>query len=104
MASRNRIGTVTRATSSCIRRGMRPRGTLLLILVMTTGTIAVSATPLDDAVRLQREGRNRDAQRALRALLPELRVSSDPAALARALTAATDASLALGDYEAAIQE
>ena len=36
--------------------------------------------------------------------MPGLRVSSDLAALARALAAATDASLALGEYEAAIQE
>src|SRR5256712_490925 len=83
------------------RRIVRP---LVLIIVMTTATPAFSATPLDDAVRLQREGRNREAQRALRALLPELRVSTDRAALARALTAVTDASIALGDYESAIQE
>src|SRR5256712_1464270 len=83
------------------RRIVRP---LVLIIVMTTGTPAFSATLLDDAVRLQREGRNREAQRALRALLPELRVSTDRAALARALTAVTDASIALGDYESAIQE
>ena len=65
---------------------------------------AVTATPLDDAIRLQREGRNRDAQRALHKLLPDLRASNDLAALARALAAATDASLALGEYEPAIQE
>ena len=35
---------------------------------------------------------------------PDLRASTDRAALARALAAATDASIALGDYESAIQE
>ena len=77
---------------------------VLLFTVMAAGAPAFSATPLDDAIRLQREGRNREAQRALRELLPGLRASSDRAALARALAAATDASLALGEYEAAIQE
>jgi len=71
---------------------------------MMAVTSAFAATPLDDAVRLQREGRNRDAQRALRAMLPELRASGDRASLARALASATDASIALGDYESAIQD
>src|SRR5262245_31206801 len=78
--------------------------TLVFIIVLAVSRSAVSATPLDDAVRLQREGRNRDAQRALRALLPDLRASGDRAGLARALAAASDASLALGEYEAAIRE
>src|SRR3989454_1253923 len=77
---------------------------LVLFLLMTTGTSAFPASPLDEAVRLQREGRNREAQNALRMLLPELRRSADRAALARALAAATDASLALGEYESAIQD
>ena len=77
---------------------------LVFVVLMTTGTPAFPATPLDDAVRLQREGRNREAQLALRALLPDLRASNDRAALARALAAATDASIALGEYESAIQE
>jgi len=83
---------------------VRRLGPLLLLTVIAAGTPALSATPLDDAIRLQREGRNREAQRALRAMLPGLRASSDLAALARALASATDASLALGEYEAAIQE
>src|SRR5947207_7359711 len=83
------------------RRLVRP---LVLVVLMTAGTSALSETPLDQAVRLQRQGRNRDAQSALRALLPDLRASSDRAALGRALAAATDASLALGEYESAIQE
>ena len=77
---------------------------LVLLAVMTAAPPAFSATPLDDAVRLQREGKNREAQLALRALLPELRVSPDRAGLARALAAVTDASLALGEYESAITE
>lgn len=88
---------------------------LVLLTVMSAGVHAFSATPafalgatadkpLDDAIRLQREGRNREAQLALRALLPALRGSTDRAALSRALAAATDASLALGEYESAIQE
>ncbi|HEY6362536.1 MAG TPA: tetratricopeptide repeat protein, partial [Vicinamibacterales bacterium] len=71
---------------------------------MTIGTSSFSATTLDDAIALQREGRNGDAQRAIQALLPDLRASGDRAALARALAAATEASLALGQYEAAIKE
>ena len=67
-------------------------------------TPAFPATPLDDAIRLQREGRNREAQRALRALLPAFARR----AIARRWPArsrpSTDASLALGDYESAIQE
>ena len=77
---------------------------LLLLFAIAVNPPAISATPLDDAIRLQREGRNRDAQRALRELLPGLRASGDLAGLARALAAVTDASLALGEYEAAIQE
>src|SRR6266850_4214478 len=83
------------------RRLFRP---LVLVVLLTAGTSALSGTPLDQAVRLQREGRNREAQSALRALLPGLRVSGDRSALGRALAAATDASLALGEYESAIQE
>src|SRR5262245_64065632 len=45
-----------------------------------------------------------DLQAALRSLLPGLRASNSQADLARALTALTDASLALGDYEAATRE
>ena len=71
---------------------------------MAAGRPASAATPLDEALRLQHEGKDREAQRALRALLPALRAANDRAALARALTAATDASLALGEYEPAIRE
>ena len=76
----------------------------VLVITVTAAAPVFAAAPLDDAVRLQREGRNRDAQRALREMLPELRASGNQAALARALTAVTDASIALGDYESAIQE
>ena len=77
---------------------------LVLIMAIAGVTLAAQTTPLDDAIRLQREGRNREAQHALRALLPELRASNDRTALVRALAAATDASIALGDYESAIQD
>jgi tetratricopeptide (TPR) repeat protein len=87
-----------------MNRRRRIVGSIVFIISIATGTAAFAATPLDEAVRLQREGRNRDAQRALRAMLPELRASSDRASLARALAAVTDASIALGDYESAIQE
>src|SRR5262245_19332865 len=81
-------------------------GQLLLVISFSTpsGRLALAATPtpLDEAVALQQDGRNQEAQTALRALLPGLRASSDRAALARALTALAEASLALGHYEAAI--
>ena len=88
-----------------MHRRRRTVGPLLLVLVLTLVRSAAPASPspLDEAVRLQREGKNRDAQRTLRALLPELRAARDREALARALTALTDASLALGDYEPALQ-
>jgi len=79
----------------------------VVLVLVTTGSWVLAAspdTPLDDAIRLQRQGQNREAQAALRALLPDLRRSNDRAALARALAAVTDASLALGEYEPAIQE
>lgn len=59
---------------------------------------------LDEAIRLEQAGRALEAQRALRALLPDLRASGDHAGLARALVAATEASLALGEYESALRE
>ena len=78
---------------------------LVILALMTSGTQVLAADKtLDDAIRLQRQGQNREAQAALRALLPDLRRSDDRAALARALAAVTDASLALGEYESAIQE
>ncbi len=77
---------------------------VLSVVLSTHAASAVAGTPLDEAVRLQREGRNRDAQRALRALLPDLRISGDRHALGRALNAVTDASIALGEYEQAILE
>jgi len=86
---------------ACFRRIL---GRLVVFVLTAAGTSAFSATPLDEAIRLQHEGRNREAQRAIRALLSGLRVSSDRASLARALVAVTDASLAVGDYEPAIQE
>src|SRR5262245_18010035 len=85
-------------------RRARTLGPLLLAVSMAAGRPASAATPLDEALRLQHEGKDREAQRALRALLPALRAENDRAALARALTAATDASLALGEYEPAIRE
>lgn len=63
---------------------------------------ATAGPTLNETLQLQREGKNREAQQALRALLPELRGSGDRMALARALAAATDAAIALGDYESAI--
>jgi tetratricopeptide (TPR) repeat protein len=87
-----------------MNRRRRIVASIVFFISIATGAAAFAATPLDEAVRLQREGRNRDAQRALRAMLPELRASSDRASLARALAAVTDASIALGDYESAIQE
>ncbi len=86
---------------------IRLRGLTFRLLVLVTALLpprswATAAPTLDETLRLQREGRNREAQQALRALLPELRGSGDRMALARALAAATDASIALGDYESAI--
>ncbi len=77
---------------------------LLLVVSTTNGRPALAATPtpLDDAVALQLEGRNQEAQSALRALLPGLRAASDREALARALSALAEASIGVGDYEAAI--
>jgi tetratricopeptide (TPR) repeat protein len=77
-------------------------GSLVLFTSLAASSWASAAMPLEQAIRLRDEGRNREAQQALSALLPALRGSSDRTALARALTAATDASLALGDYESAI--
>src|SRR5881409_641876 len=91
-------------SSSLMSRHRRLVPPLVLVVLMTSGPSALSKTSLDEAVRLQREGRNREAQNALRTLLPELRRSGDRAALARALAAATDSSLALGEYESAIQD
>jgi len=78
--------------------------TLVVAILMTTAADALAATPLDQAIRLRSDGRNREAQGALRTLLPELRAAKNHTDLARALTALTDASLALGDYESAIRE
>jgi tetratricopeptide (TPR) repeat protein len=78
-------------------------GVFFLVLAVAVAP-AVAASPLDDAIRLQREGKNREAQRALRELMPGLRAANDLAGLASALAAATDASLALGEYESAIRE
>src|SRR5262245_13202451 len=76
----------------------------LVAILATAAAHAFAATPLDEAIRLQSDGRNREAQAALRALVPELRGAQSHADLARALTALTDASLALGDYDAAIRD
>src|SRR5262245_6668654 len=76
----------------------------LVAILATAAAHAFTATPLDEAIRLQSDGRNREAQAALRALVPELRGAQSHADLARALTALTDASLALGDYDAAIRD
>jgi len=73
-------------------------------VLMTIAAAALAGTPLDEAIRLQSDGRNREAQTALRALLPELRDAKNRTDLARALTSLTEASLALGDYESAIKE
>jgi len=76
----------------------------LFLLAAAVAPAFTGAPTLDDAIRLQREGKNREAQRALLDLMPGLRAGHDLAALARALATATDASLALGEYESAIQE
>jgi tetratricopeptide (TPR) repeat protein len=62
-----------------------------------------SPLTLDDAIQLQREGKNQEALKALGELLPELRASPDRSPLARALSSMTDAWMALGDYRAAIR-
>src|SRR5262249_60615218 len=76
-------------SGSPMDRRARTLGPLLLAVSMAAGRPASAATPLDEALRLQHEGKDREAQRALRALLPALRAANDRAALARALTAAT---------------
>jgi len=80
-------------------------GILLLLIQLSGGaTQPAAAVRVDEAVRLQHAGKNREALRALRDLLPELRISVDRATLARALAAATDAALALGEYQDALLE
>lgn len=81
----------------------RAIGPTLVLVFATGGRPALAATPLDEALRLQDQGRTREAHQALAALLPDLRRSGDRAALARALTAATDVALALGENEPAIR-
>jgi CHAT domain-containing protein/tetratricopeptide (TPR) repeat protein len=78
----------------------------LVLVVLSCPTIAGGAedNALAAAIRLQRSGNNREAQRALHDLVPALRSSGDRRSLAQALTAATEASLAVGDYDAAIAD
>jgi tetratricopeptide (TPR) repeat protein len=83
-------------------RRRRVVGLFLLVTTVVAGGRAAAATPLEEALRFLDEGRSHEARGALQALLPGLRGTGDQAGLARALTALTDASLALGDYEAAI--
>src|SRR5262245_50419714 len=77
---------------------------LVVAILMTMAARVLAETPLDQAIRLQSDGRNREAQTALRGLLPQLRAANNQTDLARALTALTDASLAVGDYESAIRD
>ena len=74
-------------------------GAMLVLFVAPAG----AQPSIDEAVRLQREGRNKEAYQAVQALLPGLRGGSDRAVLARALGIATDTAMALGEYDAAIQ-
>jgi tetratricopeptide (TPR) repeat protein len=78
-------------------------GPLLLVVLAAAGPARAAAT-LDEAVRLQRDGHNVEARDALRELVPALRATGDRAGLARALSAASEASIALGEYETAIAE
>ena len=120
----------SRDTSSCMRRGRRQarnrRYTELRLTfgsgppwsdagesslrsssssLMTTGTLGLlrrrrSMTPFASSARATTAKRSARSARSCRTCA----ASDDRAALARALAAVTDASLALGEYESAIQE
>jgi tetratricopeptide (TPR) repeat protein len=80
-------------------------GILFLLIQLSHATVQpVAPARVDEAVRLQHEGKNLEALRALRALLPALRATGDHPLLVRALVAATDAGLAVGEYQDALLE
>jgi tetratricopeptide (TPR) repeat protein len=78
-------------------------GLAVLLVGLMARASAAAPDALEAALRLQRDGKQAEALDALRILEPTLRASKDRAALARALAAAGDASIALGDYESAIR-
>jgi tetratricopeptide (TPR) repeat protein len=79
---------------------MRPAAALVLIGVFTL----LGASRLDDAIAMQRAGKLNNADETFRIAITELRASRDQSNLARALSAESWISVALGKYRDAIQQ
>src|ERR1700722_2663832 len=67
-------------------------------------TVPADVGRLDQAVELQQKGRLTEARDILRTAIPALRTSADRPNLARALDAAGEISISLGDYDAAVKQ
>jgi tetratricopeptide (TPR) repeat protein len=81
--------------------------TVLVVLLLVWIAPRASAQPydaLEKGLRLQQQGKNEEAGRVLRRLLPSLRASPDRKQLASALSSLADASMTLGDYESAARD
>jgi tetratricopeptide (TPR) repeat protein len=66
--------------------------------------LSARASVIDDALALQRQGKLQQARELLRASASELRTSADLKNQAKALSLASQISLSMGDYHAAISE
>jgi tetratricopeptide (TPR) repeat protein len=85
------------------------RNGMIILRFATVGlviaaTMACGATRLDQALDLIRKGQTGAGRDLLLHALPELRTARDHGPLATALTAASQASVSLGDYRLAIEE
>ena len=67
-------------------------------------TVPADVGRLDQALELQQKGRLTEARDILRTAIPALRTSADRPNLARALDAAGEISISLGDYDAAVKQ
>ncbi len=73
-----------------------------VIFIVTSLTAATSS--FDEAADLQRRGKPNEARELLRSAASQFRAASDTRAEAKALSLASQASIALGDYRTAIKE
>ena len=77
---------------------------LASVFILLVASFAAVASPFDEALELQRKGRPKEARELLRSAASTFRASADQRNLAKALSLASQASIALGDYGAAIQD
>lgn len=85
---------------STSNRGLR----LALVITLLVPTVLAASPTLKDAFALQRQGKLREARNLFRTIATDSRSSGDKETSAKALSAAGEISVSIGDYSGAVSD